>query len=164
MTLSHQTPFPSTKTFFYPSKYGFQDKCLTNVLMSIKALSPCLVFPPRIHAAVAIHHSCPSLRSKCLLSVPQVLSERCVDARVVSDVLVPGCVEMHADMCTEQSCDVCVCVYTSEHKPYPIHYLAGLRAAQSMALSVADELPLSDKVYHSDLSQSKTLSDILKCQ
>ena len=128
-----------------------------------------VLFFPLSMQLLTIHHCLWSQLSKCLLNVTQVFKQDvcvcCGDKKATRMWGNGMCVgiwmcEMHTDMCREHYCNlcvcangcVCVCVCVSvctrlgtsliQRGINPIHYLAGLRAAQSMALSVAaDELP-----------------------
>lgn len=84
----------------------------------------------------------------------------------------------HTQIRAESTTILCVClcgcsracVYTSEHKPYPERDKSNPLPGGAQGSSIDGTLSgcwwtsLSDKVYHSDLSQSKTLSGISKHQ
>ena len=148
-----------------------------------------VLFFPLSMQLLTIHHCLWSQLSKCLLNVTQVFKQDvcvcCGDKKATRMWGNGMCVgiwmcEMHTDMCREHYCNlcvcangcvcVCVCVYTSGHKPYPerdkSNPLPGWAQGSSIdgTLSGCWWTSLSDKVYHSDLSQSKTLSGISKHQ
>lgn len=129
-----------------------------------------------IHAAVTIHHRLWSQLSKCLLNVTQVFTQGCQSV-LCSCVCGMWCVGVRVKctrICAESTTVICVhvgaCVYTSEHKPYPERDKSNPLPGGAQGSSIDGTLSgcwwtsLSDKVYHSDLSQSKTLSGISKHQ
>lgn len=140
------------------------------------------LFFPLTMQLPTIYHRLWSQLFECLLNVTQVfrqvVSLCCGDIYCVLSVCGSN-VKVHdyaqyTQMCKELYCNLYLCmgacVHTSEHKFYPERDKSNPLPGRAQGSTIDGTLrgcwwtSLSDKVYHSDLSQTKSLSGISRCR